>query len=103
MILLQVSELFYSDPKTSDVSWMNMILFTIAKVIEHKLKLFEHTQSISKWPVESVYIGDNTCYPTYLLASYPRGPEVDLERSIRFPILMLLMHIYRLGLVSQLY
>ena len=60
---------------------------------------FEHAQSMSKWTTVSVYIAN---YLTYLSASLPKGLEVDLEGSTIFPILMLLMHIDKLGLYNHL-
>ena len=70
---------------------------------KQKSGLLEHAQSMSKWPVESVYIGNIYYYPRNLLITFPRGLEVDLEGSSTFLIFMLLMHIDRLGLVSHLY
>ena len=84
-----------------DVSWMNIILFTTIKLSENKLRPFEHTQSMSKWPTGLVYVGNIINYLLYLLA--PRGIEVDLEGSSTFLTLILSMHIDRLGLVTHLY
>ena len=41
----------------TDVSWKDVALFTIVKVLEPNLKAFEHAQSIFKWPTGSVYEG----------------------------------------------
>ena len=79
------------------------MLLTFVKVSECKLGPFEHTQSISKQPVELVYIGNIINYFFYLPDPFPRGLLVDLEGSSIFLPLVLLMHIDRLGLVSHLY
>ena len=82
---------------------MDAILFTIVKISKCKPGPFENTQSMSKWPTRSVYIGNTIDYITYLPASFPRGLGIDLEGSSIFPTLILSMLIDRLSLFSQLY
>ena len=79
-----------------------MILFTV-KVTKCKLGPFKHAQSIFKWSIGSVYIGNIINYLKYLPITFPRGLEMEPEESRTFPKIMLLMHINRLGLVSHLY
>ena len=85
-----------------DVSWMDITMTTIVKMTKHKLRLLEHTESISKWPTGSVYIGNIVYHLTCLSAFFLKGLEVDLEGSSIFPTFILLMHIDRLGLYCQL-
>ena len=85
------------------MSWMDIILSTTVKLSKKKLRPFKHSYSMLKWPVGSVNVGNITNYPIHLPISFPRGLEVDSERSSTFPILMLLMYIDRLGLVSHFY
>ena len=78
-----------------------MFLITV-RISKCKLGLSEHTQSMSKQPSGSVYIGNNINYLLHLPAPFPKGLEVDLEGSSIFLPLMLSMHIDRLDLVSHL-
>ena len=89
-------------PETSDVNWMNVILFTTVKVSECKLRPFEHAQSMSKWPAGLGFVGKIINYLCHLLSPFPRGLWKDLEGSSTFLLLMLLMHINRLGFVQSL-
>ena len=82
---------------------MGIILFTTIKDSKCKLRPFEHTQSMSKWPTEFVYMGNIINYFIYPPDPFPRGLELDLERSSTFPILILLINIDRLDLFSYLY
>ena len=70
---------------------------------EHKLGLFEYTQSMFKLPTGLVYIGNTINCLLYLSAPFPKGLKVDLEGSSTFLPLMLSMYINGLGLVSYLY
>ena len=79
------------------------MLYTAVKVTKDKSELFEHTESISKRPARSVSVGNIIYYLTYLLTSFPRGLEVNLEGSSIFLIFTLSMHIDRLRLFSHLY
>ena len=67
-----------------------------------KLRPFEHTQSMSKWPEGLGYIGNIINYLCHLPAPFPRGLWRDLEGSSIFLLIMLLMHIDRLGVFSHL-
>ena len=58
---------------------------------------------MSKQPVGLAYIGNSINYPLYLPDPFPRGPVIDLDWSNTFLLLMLLMHIDKLGLYSHLY
>ena len=89
-------------PKTSDVNWMNAIFYNNNKVSEHKLGPFEHAQSMSKQPARLVYVGSYINYLSYLAAPFPRGMCIDLEGSITFLPLMLLIYIDRIRLVWSL-
>ena len=80
-----------------------MTLYIIIKVTKYKPGLFEHVESMSKRLEGSVYIGNVIYYLGYLPIPFSRGLKVKLEGSNIFPILMLSMHINRLGLVSHLY
>ena len=82
---------------------MDMILSVTVKVTKYKLGPFEHAQSMSKWSTRSVYIGNIIYYLAYLSFPFHRGLEVDKEGSRIFSILILSMHINRLGLFSYLY
>ena len=64
---------------------------------------FEHAQSMSKWPAGSAYVGNFINYLLYLPDPFLRGLCIDLEGSSTFLLLMLLMHIDRLGLFSHLH
>ena len=78
-------------------------MFTAVKIPKHKLIPFEHAQSMFKWLAGLVYIGIIFNYLPYLPTYFPGGLKVDLEGSSTFPILMLLIHINRLGLFNHLY
>ena len=41
-----------------DVNWMDAIFLTNNKVTKCKLGPFEHTQSMSKQPIGSAYVGN---------------------------------------------
>ena len=86
-----------------DVSWMDATFLSNDKMSEHKPWLFEHAQSVSKWPAGSAYIGNFINYLLYHPAPFPRDLWIDLEGSSTFLPLMLSMHINRLGLFSHLY
>ena len=58
---------------------------------------------MSKCPAILAYIGNIINYLWHLFAPFPRGLWKDLEGSSTFLPLMLLMHIDRLGLFSNLY
>ena len=58
---------------------------------------------MSKQPTGLAYVGNFVNYLLYLPAPFPRGLEIDLERSSIFLLLKLLMHINGLGLVSKFY
>ena len=73
---------------------MDITLFTTVKLFKHKLELFEHTQSMSKYSTGSVYIGNII---NYLPDPLPRGLEVGLQGRSTFPILKLSIQIDRLG------
>ena len=68
-----------------------------------QVKANEHAQSMSKWPIRSIYIGNTIKCLIYLPIPFPRGQEVDLEGNSTFPILILLMYIDRLGFFSYFY
>ena len=70
----------------------------MVKVTKCKSGPFEHAESMSLSPEIRVYIGNIIYYLIQLSSPFPRGLDVDLERSTNFLILMLLMHIDRLGL-----
>ena len=70
---------------------------------ERKSEPFKHTESMSKWPSGSVYIGNFINYFLYLPTPFPRVLCIDLEGGSIFLPLRLLMHIDRLGLFSYLY
>ena len=83
--------------------WMDERFRSNNKVSKHKLELFEHAQSMSKWPAGLVYIGSFINYLLYLPDPFPRGLSIDLEGSSIFLPFALLMHIDGLGLFSHLY
>ena len=87
----------------SDVNWMDSIFLSNSKVSECKLGPFEHTQSISNWPIGLVCIGNFINYLLYLPVPFPRGLCIDLGGSSIFLPLTLLIFSDRLGLFSQLY
>ena len=58
---------------------MNLKLFTTVHISKCKLGPFEYAQTISKWPMGSVYIGSIVKYLPYLPTLFPKGLEVDLE------------------------
>ena len=86
-----------------NVIWMDITLFTIIKVLECKLGPFEYTQSMSKWPARSVYVGNIFNYLIYLPDPFPRGLQVDLEGSSTFLTITPLVYMDRLCLFSHLY
>ena len=55
------------------VCWIDAMLLKTVKASELKLGPFEHTQSISKPPARSVYVGNIINYFVYLPAPFPRG------------------------------
>ena len=65
----------------------------IVKVNKCKLGPFQHAVNISKWPSGSIYIGNIFFYLIFLPIYFPRCLEIDLERSITFLTLILLIHI----------
>ena len=71
---------------------MNITMPTIVRVIKHKSGPFECAVNMFKWPRRSIYIGNIVFYLIYLLATFPRSLEVDLEGSSTFPTLTLSMH-----------
>ena len=78
-----------------DVNWMDLaisVTISIVKVTKSKLGPCEHTVSMFKWPVGSLYIGNIIYYLTYLFNPFPKGLKVYLEGSHTFPILKLLMY-----------
>ena len=85
------------------MSWMDVMLCTIVKVTKCKSEQFEHAQSMSKRPEGSPCIDNIINYLIYLPDIFPRGLEVDLEKSSIFSTLMLSMYINRLRLLSYLY
>ena len=46
------------------MSWMDVTMSNIIKVTKCNSKLFEHIESMSKWPIGSVYIGNIIFYLT---------------------------------------
>ena len=78
-------------------------MFIPLEVSKHKLRTFEHAQSISKQLTGSVYIGNGINYFLYLPDLFPRGLTIDLKESTTFPTLTLSMYIGRLGLLNYLY
>ena len=88
--------------ETSDVSWMDTTTTAIVKVAKYKSGPFELAESMSKRPAGFVYIGNIVYYLTNLPNPFPRGLEIDLEGSSRFPTVMLLMLINRLSLFYYL-
>ena len=68
---------------------MDLALLIIVKVSKCKLRPFEHTQSMSIWPVRSVNIGNIINYLLYLPGLFPRGLDVDLEGINTFLTLIL--------------
>ena len=58
---------------------------------------------MSKRPVGLVYVGSFISYFLYLPVTFPRGLEINLEGSITFPIVTLLIYIKRLSLFNYLY
>ena len=68
-----------------------------------KLRPFEHTQSMSKWPAGLAYIDYSINYLFYFSVPFLRGLCIDLEGSSIFLPLKLLIHINRLGLFRYLY
>ena len=74
----------------------------IVKMTKHKSGPFEYAESMPKGPARSVYLGNMIYYLLYLHILLPKGLEADLKGSNTFPILMLLMHIDRLGLFCYL-
>ena len=72
-----------------DVSWMDAMFLNNNKVYERKSGLFEHAQSISKWPTRSKYVGNFINFLLYLLDAFSRGLGIDLEGSSTIPPLML--------------
>ena len=73
-----------TDPKSNDVSWMDVTLSTTVIVIKYKLGQFEHAESIPEWPAGSLYAGIIIYYLIYLPAPFLRGRDVDLEGSSTF-------------------
>ena len=63
---------------------MNTIFFSKNKVAKRKLGPFERTQSISKWPTGSAYVGNSIDYLLCLPVPFPRGLGIDLEGSSTF-------------------
>ena len=82
---------------------MDVILSIIVKVFKCKLGLFEHAKSMFKGLKKSVYIVNIICYLIDLFSLFSRDLEIDLKGSSTFLILMLSIHIDRLGLFSHLY
>ena len=75
---------------------------TTVKVTKCKLKIFEHTVSMSKWPEGIIQLGNTLYYLRYLFDPFFRGLEVDIEESSTFPTLVLSIHIDKLGLFYYL-
>ena len=82
---------------------MDEIFFNNYKVSKHKSGMFEHAQSMSKWPAGLVYIGNFINYLLYLPDPFQKGLGIGLEESSTFLLLTLLMYINRLGLFNHLY
>ena len=60
---------------------MDAILWTILKVSEYKLGLFEHAQNMSKQPARLAYIGNFINYLFCLPNPFPRSLGMDLKGS----------------------
>ena len=57
---------------------------TIVRVTKSKSRPFEYAVSMPKRPKRSVYIGNIIYYLMFLLSTFLRGLEVDLEQYISY-------------------
>ena len=63
---------------------MDLTLLITVKVSECKLEPFERAQSMCKLLAGSIYVDNIVNYFSYLTTPFPRGLQVDLERSSTF-------------------